>query len=255
MVNILRFARRHLLPISLILALCSTESVPAQDSGPQLGQLERIAFGQSQTGSDDDRLVALEKRAYGAVHAGGFTERVAALQQFMGVSPAKAPVDQPPVTTGDIVNSAQPAPQGYTRQKLLEAGVRANAFQMQAGDDERFGGLWIGTLSSKIDPHVRVFCELHGSGAHFTGVMIWTSTVCGGCRRYLVGSFDRKEQACMMRDLSVEALKMQNAPRFCKVERYAFGVTENAEKLEGWFHSAECHDEGAVSLTRYRERE
>ncbi|HEY9759194.1 MAG TPA: hypothetical protein V6C97_28810 [Oculatellaceae cyanobacterium] len=250
-----RIAVWQVLLLTSILALSGLAPAAAQDGVAQLSQLERIAFKQTQSGTDDDRLTALEKRAYGAIHPGSFAERIMALQQFMGVSATRTPDVQQPSSSGGIVNSPQLSPQEITKKTLLEAGVRANAFKLETGDDERFGGLWIGTLSSKIDPHVNVFCELHGSGSHFTGTMIWTSAVCGGCRRNLVGSFDRKEQACMMRDVSVEALNRHNAPRFCKVERYAFGVTENAEKLAGWFHSAECHDEGAVSLTRYRERE
>ena len=123
-------------------------------------------------------------------------------------------------TTG-LDGTSENRPRGF--KSPLQAGVSETQMQMQAGDDERFGGLWVGTLGSRIDPHVNVFCELHGSGKHFTGTMIWTSKICGGCRRTIIGYFDPKEQACMMKDLSVEPLDPANKAGFCRVDRYAFG--------------------------------
>ena len=252
-----------MLALSAIFA-CTTASY-GDTTSSALSQMEAIAFGQSQTGEDEQRLAALEKKAYGVVRKGTLSQRIAAMQHFMGVAPQGqeserehinvrlAPtgsdsIENPTSKGGNDINATP-------QRQPLEATVSSRQIKLEAGDDARFGGAWVGTLSSKIDPHVKVYCELHGSGSHFTGTMIWTSAVCGGCRRTIVGFFDAKNQACMMKDLYVEALNTRQAVKFCKVERYAFGITESAQRLSGWFHSSECKDEGAVTLTRYREQQ
>lgn len=256
------------LAAAAILLFGQGSSAIADNISSTLSQLESIAFGQSQSGDDEQRLTALEKKAYGIARTGDFSQRIAAMQHFMGVP---APTDgsdghmnvriNPVGTeTGGAQNNHDNTGSSSAitlppHRQPLEASVSSRQWKLEAGDDERFGGVWIGTLSSKIDPHVKVYCELHGSGSHFTGTMIWTSAVCGGCRRTIVGYFDNKDQACMMKDLRVEALNQTQAVKFCTVDRYAFGITENAEKLSGWFHSAQCKDEGAVTLTRYREQQ
>jgi hypothetical protein len=256
------------LSVSLLLPLAGN----SQGLEQPLSEMESRAFGQPQNGlTDENRVSALEQKAYGKVHIGAIPLRITALQYYFGIPAiATAPQTQintrlprpsgEPGVTADAVPSAMPntdsdgtnenRPRGVKRP--LQAGVSETQMQMQAGDDERFGGLWVGTLGSRIDPHVNVFCELHGSGKHFTGTMIWTSKICGGCRRTIIGYFDPKEQACMMKDLSVEPLDPANKAGFCRVDRYAFGITENATRLSGWFKANLCKDAGPVTLTRYR---
>jgi hypothetical protein len=241
--------------ISLIIVFLSIPSILprpllAYDNSATLSEMETRAFGQSTGGTEEERLANLEKKAYGRVRIGGMSERMSALQLFMGLPPRteSASSNNPASASPDSVQ-----PGAETPHHPLEATLTTRQVKLEVGDDPRFGGLWTGTLASRIDPHVKVFCELHGSGRHFKGTMIWTSQVCGGCRRTIVGFFNTKDQACMMKDLYVEPLNSHNIAKFCKVERYAFGITRDAERLSGWFQAPECRDFGAVTLTRYRE--
>lgn len=262
--------------LSMISILMPPATIAATLSS-QLSEMESIAFGQSSSGTDEERLSALEKKAYGKVRTGDFSERFVLLQHYMGVEPSQSEHSNNSGDSGilsagttSVRLPAAVAPDGFAspsaattasssapatgeHRQPLEASVSNRRLKLQAGDDERFGGLWVGTLASKIDPHVKVFCELHGSDDHFTGTMIWTSAICGGCRRTIAGYFNRKDQACMMKDTRVESLNTRVLTKFCMVDQYAFGITENAEQLRGWFHSSQCKDEGAVTLTRYRE--
>jgi hypothetical protein len=264
---------------ALSAALLLPLPVNSQEFAQPLADMESRAFGQPQSSlTNENRVSALEQKAYGKVHVGALPLRIAALQYYFGIQSAPPqpamntrlprPTDVPGAAEGTkntvldaAQNSAQSSPSDATianGQRLekppLQAGVTETQMQMQAGDDERFGGLWVGTLGSRIDPHVNVFCELHGSGKHFTGTMIWTSKICGGCRRTIIGYFDPKDQACMMKDLSVEPLDPANKAGFCRVDRYAFGLTENATRLSGWFKANLCKDAGPVTLYRYRYR-
>jgi hypothetical protein len=255
---------KNLLPVALSAALALPLPVRSEGLEQALSNLESRAFGQPQSGStEENRVSVLEQKAYGKVHVGALPLRLAALQYYFGI-PNDAPsalintrLPRPTAST-DVPTTAVDIPAGIDQhpdKPALQAGISETKMQMRVGDDERFGGLWIGTLGSRIDPHVHVFCELHGSGKNFTGTMIWTSKICGGCRRTIIGYFDPKDQACMMKDLSVEPLNPENRAAFCRVDKYAFGVTENAERLAGWFKANQCKDAGPVTLVRYRTNE
>ncbi len=265
---------QNLLIVALSVTLLLPLAVNSQGLEQPLAAMEFRAFGKPQIGlTDENRVNDLEQKAYGKVHAGEIPLRITALQYYFGMpSTIAAPetemntrLPRPIGESGATEEAAQdvlknPGPDATVESRQagvkppLLAGVTETQMQMQAGDDERFGGMWVGTLGSKIDPHVNVFCELHGSGKHFTGTMIWTSKVCGGCRRTIIGYFDPKDQACMMKDLSVEPIDPANKAGFCRVDRYAFGITENASRLSGWFKANLCRDAGPVTLYRYRTR-
>lgn len=262
-----KIAFRYILVALLSAAALSTAPVLSESLEEPIARMEALAFGHAQPGSNDEnRVLMLEQKAYGKPRIGALPLRIAALQYFFGIAPEPLSTAATATSTGTGKSTATPtlpensiSKSGFasrnekaSSKSPLQAGITETRMHMQAGDDERFGGLWVGTLGSKIDPQVHVFCELHGSGKSFTGTMIWTSKICGGCRRTIIGYYAPKDQACMMKDLSVEPINASNKAGFCRVDKYAFGVTENAERLSGWFKANQCRDAGPVTLVRYK---
>lgn len=138
------------------------------------------------------------------------------------------------------------APLGFAQGLVQDHGIRRPP-PLQPQDDCT---LWTGYIPGN-DPTAEATVQLCTRDRTVAGVFLWSSLQAGWSRRRFEGAWDARGTVLSLRDTAMIERHPATGWTLCTADRYTLRP-EGADRLVGDYTSAECHDQGTLTLVRQR---